>query len=53
MSDGVFCYTQIFDTKGREVMRLPAGTQSIDIQHLPQGIYLLRIGTQSAKIVKR
>lgn len=43
----------VFDIKGRELMRLPAGTQSIDIQHLPQGIYLLHTGTQSAKIVKR
>lgn len=43
----------IFNIQGKEMMRLPAGTQLIDIQSLPNGIYLLRTGSQTSKIVKR
>ena len=43
----------IFNIQGKEVMHLPAETRLIDLLSLPSGIYLLRTGTQTSKIVKR
>ncbi len=43
----------IFNIQGKEVMLLPAGTQLIDFKGLSDGVYILRTGTYSIKIVKR
>ena len=43
----------IFNIKGQQLMLLPAGTRLIDLQRLPQGVYFLRSGIRTAKIVKR
>lgn len=43
----------IYNMQGQCVMQLPACTQLIDLQSLSQGIYLLRSGSQTAKVVKR
>lgn len=43
----------IFDIQGRCVMSLPAGTQLVDLQSLPDGVYYLRTGGNSVKVVKR
>ena len=44
---------RIYDMQGSLTMLLPAGTRLIDLNQLHNGVYILRTGTQSAKIVKR
>ena len=49
--DGV----QIFDITGREVMstKAPTNTVHLDISQLPEGVYFLKSGASTLKIVKR
>lgn len=44
---------ELFDIKGIRLMQLPAGSRLVDLQGLPQGIYFLRSGNRTGKIVKR
>ena len=46
---------QIFDMAGREVLSAKATTNTIrlDISHLPQGIYFLRAGSETIKVVRK
>jgi len=50
---------QIFDMVGRLVGSYPcgrpdySGTATINISHLPQGLYILRAGSQVVKIIKK
>lgn len=43
----------LFNMQGQCVMQVPAGTCTVDLQALPQGIYLLRCGGQTTKVVKQ
>ena len=43
----------VYNMQGQCVLQLPAGTRTIEMQELPQGVYFLRVGSRSAKIVKR
>ena len=43
----------LYNMQGQCVLQLPAGAQTIDMQSLPQGVYFLRVGNRSAKIVKQ
>lgn len=43
----------IFDMRGHCVIERPAGTRLIDLQSLPCGIYILRCGTSTAKVVRQ
>ena len=43
----------VYNMQGQCVLQLPAGTRTIEMQELPQGVYILRVGSRSAKIVKR
>ena len=43
----------IFNMQGQCLLRFPAGTRLIDIQSLPNGIYVLHSGTTTSKIVKQ
>ena len=43
----------LYNMQGQCVLQLPAGARTIDMQSLPQGVYFLRVGNRSAKIVKR
>ncbi|GHT77263.1 hypothetical protein AGMMS50262_17820 [Bacteroidia bacterium] len=48
----------IFDIAGHNVgagraLPLRNGAQTINISHLPNGIYIVRVGNQSAKFVKK
>ena len=52
------CYQkeiQIFDMAGREVLSAKATTDTIqlDVSHLPQGIYFLRAGSETIKVVRK
>lgn len=46
---------QIFDMAGREVLsaKATADTISLDVSHLPQGIYFLRAGSETIKVVRK
>ena len=46
---------QILDMTGRQILSQPSrhGETLIDISSLPQGIYLLKSGTQTAKLIKK
>ncbi|MCR4829219.1 MAG: T9SS type A sorting domain-containing protein [Bacteroidales bacterium] len=43
----------LFSANGALVQRLPAGTEYVDMQSLHKGVYLLRCGGHTAKIVKQ
>ena len=52
------CYQKdihIFDMAGREVLSAKAATDTIrlNISHLPQGIYFLRAGSETIKVVRK
>ena len=42
-----------YNAQGQSVLNLPAGTLFIDLQTLPQGVYIVRTGIKSSKIIKR
>lgn len=46
---------QIFDMAGREVLsaKATADTISLDVSRLPQGIYFLRAGSETIKVVRK
>ena len=44
---------QIFDIKGQTVMSLPKGTQLIDLGALNGGVYILRCGENTIKVIKQ
>lgn len=43
----------LMDVMGREILRIPAGTTSLDLSDLPTGLYILRLAGRTEKIVKR
>lgn len=43
----------LYNMQGKCLMHLPAATRQLDIQSLPNGIYLLRSGNRTAKVVKQ
>ena len=43
----------IFNMQGQCLLSVPAGTRLIDLQSLPNGVYVLRSGTTTSKIVKQ
>ena len=45
--------SRVYNAQGQCVLQVPAGVRCIDIKTLPQGVYILRVGNRSAKIVKR
>ena len=44
---------QLFDIKGQEVMNLPKGTKQIDLGALNGGVYILRCGGNTIKVIKQ
>ena len=46
---------ELFDIMGRRVMstKINEGTDTVDISHLPQGVYLLRNNGMTTKILKK
>ena len=44
---------QIYDMRGHCVIENPAGARLVDLQSLPKGIYILRCGKSTAKVVKK
>ncbi len=44
---------ELYDAQGRRLQLLPQGTQSVSLAGLPQGVYLLRSGSATAKVIKR
>ena len=57
LPNGIHC-VEIFEATGRAVETLPClfsanGTATLDISHLPAGVYLLRIGNHTAKVLKQ
>ena len=44
---------QVFNMQGQQVLLLPAGTRLVDLSTLPGGIYMLRSGSHTAKVVKQ
>lgn len=44
---------QLYNSMGYCVMQLPADTRVVDLGTLPDGIYLLRCGNHTAKVVKQ
>ena len=43
----------IYSTNGRCVMQLPAGTRLVDLQGLPNGVYVMHSGSSTLKVVKQ
>lgn len=43
----------VYDIYGAELIRIPAGQKVIDVSSLPSGLYMLRCGTATAKLIKR
>jgi len=43
---------RLYDVRGQEVMTLPAGVSTVDLSHLPQGLYMLHCGEYMSKVVK-
>ena len=43
----------LYDMKGMEVQRIPAGQKLIDLTTLPSGLYLLRCGTATTKLIRQ
>lgn len=43
----------VFNINGQRVMLLPAGTRIVDLSSLPQGVFFIRSGIYTAKLVKR
>ena len=44
---------RIYDVSGRELIQLPHPTQSIDISHLANGTYIIKVKTAGGETVKR
>ena len=44
---------QVFNMQGQRVLLLPTGTRLVDLSTLPGGIYMLRSGSHTAKVVKQ
>ena len=48
------CIAHLFDLMGREVLSVAPTDGQVDVSHLEEGMYFLRIGSESAKIeIKR
>ena len=43
----------VYDMQGRVVIKMPAGVRIVDFKTLPKGVYILRTGAHSAKIIRR
>lgn len=43
----------MYNAMGAEVLRVPAGQKVMDLSSLPAGIYLVRCGTATTKIIKQ
>ena len=43
----------IYNAIGCEMLRVPAGQRAIDISTFPAGLYIIRCGAATAKIVKQ
>ena len=43
----------VYDVYGKEMLHVPAGQKVIDVSAFPAGLYLLRCGTVTAKLLKR
>ena len=44
---------ELYDAHGRRLRTLPAGTLTVSLADLPEGVYLLRTGSATAKVIKR
>lgn len=44
---------RLYNAQGALLQQLPKGTQTVELNSLPQGIYMLRCGDSTAKIVKQ
>jgi hypothetical protein len=46
---------QIFDVSGRvvETLRATSLRETINVSHLPAGVYFVKIGNQTARFVKK
>ena len=53
MSEEAVEQVSIYDINGRELMQLPYPAQSIDINHLANGIYLVKVKTAAGETVKK
>lgn len=53
LSEAVSVPSRVYNVQGQCVLQVSAGARCIDIKTLPQGVYILRVGNRSAKIVKR
>jgi hypothetical protein len=53
VENGVAGTVQVFDISGRQRLNTySSGSQSLDVSHLPQGIYLVRMNGKTFKIIK-
>ncbi len=53
LSNEVLTPLTVYNMQGIVVFQLPAGTRVVDLHNLPQGVYIVRSGHRSAKVIKR
>jgi hypothetical protein len=53
LENGMAGTVQVFDISGRQRLNAySSGSQSLDVSHLPQGIYLVRVNGKTFKIIR-